>query len=98
MTDSLQSPQYARAWTRNTVQFVPDEMWIDGFYTASWIKIVAGHGQGQAARQIIHYDGATRLATVRPEWETIPDQTTRFVLQLAQDDESDEGYQTLDKR
>lgn len=51
----------------------------DGFYTGQVCYLQAGTGAGQL-RTITGYTGATKVATVSPNWATNPDNTTVFVL------------------
>lgn len=43
----------------------------DDYYNNMFIKIIAGIGSGQT-REIIDYNGATREAQIRSEWNTVP--------------------------
>lgn len=48
-------------------------------YFGQEIQITAGTGAGQSAL-ITSYDGATKIAGVRPSWTTQPDNTSVFVI------------------
>lgn len=51
----------------------------DDFYNECWIFITGGTGTGQA-RAITDYVGATKAATVTPNWVTNPDVTSAFAI------------------
>jgi hypothetical protein len=43
------------------------------------ISIISGPGQGQSAG-VTQYDGASRTATIAPNWTVIPDNTSKYVI------------------
>lgn len=51
----------------------------DQAYLGMIIRITAGTGNGQI-RQIIDYNGTTKVATVNQPWATVPDATSQFRL------------------
>ncbi len=51
----------------------------DGFYRGMVIRLTAGTGSGQI-RQVVAYNGTTKVATVSYAWGTPPDVTTTFRL------------------
>lgn len=51
----------------------------DNFYKDCWVEILSGTGAGQV-RYISGYTGATKVATVAPNWLTAPDNTSGFVV------------------
>jgi hypothetical protein len=51
----------------------------DGLYTGCWIALVNDTGAGQV-RLITGYTGATKVATVTPNWVTNPASGTEFVI------------------
>jgi hypothetical protein len=52
---------------------------VDDFYLYTMIEIVGGTGIGQA-RIVGDYVGATKVATVVPNWATTPDNTSVFAV------------------
>jgi len=52
---------------------------VTDFYKGCWIMITAGLGVGQV-RIVDAYDGTTKIATIRPNWKTNPDATSKFVV------------------
>lgn len=52
---------------------------VNEFYTGHIVAIVAGTGSGQA-RIISAYVGSTRVATVKRNWVTAPDNTSEFIV------------------
>jgi hypothetical protein len=51
----------------------------DGAYDPAMIAIVNGEGSGQC-RNILEYDGATKIATVDRNWKTQPDNTSEYII------------------
>jgi hypothetical protein len=54
---------------------------IDGYYTAMWVWVIEGTGRGQS-RQIVSYNGATKIATLSEPWAVQPDSTSEFKLDV----------------
>jgi hypothetical protein len=52
---------------------------VDDFYNADLIYITGATGAGQA-RLISDYVGATKVATITPNWATNPDNTSTFAI------------------
>jgi hypothetical protein len=52
---------------------------VDDFYNGLFIVIFSGTGAGQV-RPITDYVGATKVATIAPNWSTTPDNTSSFSL------------------
>lgn len=52
---------------------------VNDFYKGQLIAIVYGTGVGQA-RACTAYDGATKIATINPDWATSPDGDSWFVI------------------
>lgn len=48
--------------------------------TGSLIEIVRGTGKDQRPRFISAYDTVTKIASVRPDWGTTPDNTTVYIV------------------
>lgn len=46
-------------------------------YKGLWLVLLSGTGAGQC-RAITSYDGTTKVASITPDWNTIPDSTTGF--------------------
>lgn len=51
----------------------------DDYYKDLYIKIASGTGSGQI-RKIYSYTGATKVAEIEGQWETIPDVSSIYVL------------------
>jgi hypothetical protein len=49
------------------------------FYAGAWIYLTGGTGVGQA-RVCTAYNGATKVATIAPNWATTPDNTSTFAV------------------
>jgi hypothetical protein len=54
---------------------------VSGYYNEYYVRIAGGTGLLGEVRQIVSYDGTSRIADVAPPWTTIPDSTTLYVLQ-----------------
>jgi hypothetical protein len=52
---------------------------VDSFYTDAYVYLTGGTGVGQC-RLISGYTGATKVATVTPNWATNPDNTSTFAI------------------
>jgi hypothetical protein len=52
---------------------------VDDFYNDCTIEITAGTGAGQS-RTITDYNGTTKVATITPLWDTVPDNTSRYII------------------
>lgn len=63
----------------NTVTLENRASGIDGFYNNYIIAVCGGTGSGQV-RRIAGYDGAAHRAVVEPEWLTVPDATSFYML------------------
>jgi hypothetical protein len=53
------------------------------FYLPCYCIIRKGTGAGQGPRFVVAYNGVTKVATVTPDWVTIPDNTTEAELLIA---------------
>jgi len=49
----------------------------DGYYEDTFLKIISGTGSDQI-KKIIDYEGSTKIATIRGNWETIPDTASKY--------------------
>ncbi len=67
----------AQAGFTNTITLDAGASAVDGFYNGFVIRLTGGTGSGQI-RQIIAYDGTTKIATVSYNWGTQPDNTSVF--------------------
>lgn len=65
--------------TASTVKLDAGASASDNFYRDVIVVLTAGTGAGQA-RVITAYTGATRVATIKRDWVTTPDNTTSFKL------------------
>jgi hypothetical protein len=63
----------------NQIQLDTGASAVDGSYDPSLISIVSGTGVGQS-RNILEYEGATRIATVDRNWKVAPDATSEFSI------------------
>lgn len=69
----------AQTGTANTVTLAASASSTDGQYDPGSITIIAGTGAGQA-RNIIDYNGTTKVATIDKDWRTNPDSTSSYVI------------------
>jgi hypothetical protein len=67
----------AQSGTQNTITLANDASTYNDKYNGREIEITAGTGSGQI-RQITDYDGSTKVATVSPDWDIIPDNTSQY--------------------
>ena len=65
--------------TSNTATLEAGASAIDGTYDPGHIQIVTGTGAGQA-RNIIGYNGTTKVAVLGRAWRTVPDSTSSYVI------------------
>jgi hypothetical protein len=54
---------------------------VPGYYNEYYVRIAGGAGLLGEVRQIVSYDGASRIADVASPWTTAPDSTTLYVVQ-----------------
>lgn len=54
---------------------------VSGYYNEYYVRIAGGTGLLGEVRQIVSYDGTSRIAGVASPWTTMPDSTTLYVLQ-----------------
>jgi len=69
----------AQAGNVNAITLAASEPSTNSLFNDLTVALVAGTGFGQA-RPVINYVGATRIATVNPNWEIAPDSTTSYIL------------------
>ena len=74
-TDTAQGP----AVNGNQIQLALAAESFDGAYDPSLIAIIDGTGVGQS-RNILEYEGSTRIATVDRNWKVNPDNTSEYVI------------------
>lgn len=70
---------YALAATKDTLTLAASASATDNAYLTMTLSLVAGTGANQS-RQIIAYNGSTRLATVDHAWHAQPDVTTQYTI------------------
>ncbi len=63
----------------NQIQLDAGASSTDGLYDPSQVILTGGLGAGQA-RNILQYDGTTKIATVDRNWKIVPDATTIFAI------------------
>jgi hypothetical protein len=68
-----------RAATANSVQLNVNASDIDNTYRGQLIFLVSGTGQDQTG-MVISYNGTTKIAVVESDWDTLPDDTTGYVM------------------
>jgi len=71
-----------QAATAGTVTLAATEPAVAGFYKNAWAHIASGLGVNQV-RLITAYDGATQIATIEPDWATVPDATSIYHVDIA---------------
>jgi hypothetical protein len=70
----------AQAGSSNTVTLDAGASAIDDFYNHTKMIIKSGTGVEQE-RIIVDYNGTTKVATVAPPWNTVPDTTSAFDIE-----------------
>ena len=74
-TDTAQGP----AVNGNQIELALAASAVDGAYDPSLIAIIDGTGVGQS-RNILQYEGSTRIATVDRNWKVNPDSSSEYVI------------------
>lgn len=69
----------AQAGAASTITLASGASAIDDDYYALVIETTGGTGSGQT-RQINDYVGSTKVATVSPDWDVTPDNTTEYSI------------------
>lgn len=69
----------AQAGASGTITLDAGASAVDDFYNGCGMLITGGLGQGQAAL-ITDYAGASKIASVAPNWRTNPDNTSVFTI------------------
>lgn len=67
----------AQAGAGGTVTLDAGASAVNDNYNGQWVRITGGTGVGQV-RNITDYVGATKVATIAPNWGTNPDNTSTF--------------------
>jgi len=71
---------FAQAGGASTITLATTASTVNNFYLNGTVRLASGRGFNQAPRTITKYDGATRVATVSPAWEVIPDATSAYAV------------------
>lgn len=61
----------------NTIKLGQDSSATDDAYNGMKVEITSGNGAGQT-RNIMDYNGATRVAIVDADWNPVPDETSQY--------------------
>ena len=67
----------AQAGSTNTITLASSETSTNNAAKSMLVCLASGTAANQA-RIIVAYDGASKVATVSPDWEVIPDNTTKY--------------------
>lgn len=67
----------AQAGGASSITLAAGSSAVNDFYVGKTVHLTSGTGLGQY-KEIIDYDGATKVATVRGAWTTAPDATTGY--------------------
>jgi hypothetical protein len=69
----------AQAGTADTITLVASSSAVNDYYKGQTVCVILGAGLGQA-RAIYEYDGATKVAKIRPSWATAPNGTSYYAI------------------
>lgn len=69
----------AQAGAAGTITLASGASSVDAFYVGAIVQVINGTGVGQF-RTIQSYVGSTRVATVRGNWVTAPNNTSRYIV------------------
>jgi len=69
----------AQGASQNTIILNSSASSQDDYYRDVFLKIISGTGSGQI-KKIIEYNGTTKTATIRGDWETTPDTTSNYKI------------------
>lgn len=69
----------AQAGAAGTITLDASASASNDFYKSTWVFLTGGTGAGQA-REIASYVGSTKVATIKPNWVTNPDNTSTFAI------------------
>ena len=72
----------AQTGAAGTITLASTESSITDFYKNDVVSIDAGTGIGQE-RIITAYNGTTKIATIKPDWDINPDTTSEYVIEEA---------------
>lgn len=65
--------------TSSTIKLDASASATNDLYTGAWVLLTGGTGAGQC-RFITGYTGATKVAAIKPNWTTTPDNTSTFTV------------------
>ena len=65
--------------TSTSIELDSNASSTDGAYDPAEVRIIAGTGVGQA-RQILEYNGTTKVAYIKRDWKVIPDDTSEYCI------------------
>jgi hypothetical protein len=80
---NVQSTYATVTWPYSGTKNLTDPITATQFYQ---IRIVAGTGLGQE-RTITNYNGSTKIASITPAWDVVPDSTSRWSVGKPQTDD-----------
>jgi hypothetical protein len=69
----------AQTGTASTITLAAASSAVNDYYKGQTVCIVVGTGAGQA-RACYEYNGASKVAKVRPDWATAPDNTSYYAI------------------
>jgi len=75
----VSSVNQAQAGAAGTITLAAAESAVNDFFKGQLITITAGTGAGQS-RACYGYNGATKVALIRPNWVTAPDATSWYAI------------------
>lgn len=65
--------------TSNTITLAATASSVDGYYNGAFVKIISGPGEDQI-KEILEYDGSTKVATIRGTWENLPTSSSVYKI------------------
>jgi len=75
----IKETQNCQGATQNTITLSSNSSLVDDYYSGAFIKIISGPGQGQI-REILEYNGSTKVATIKGAWETLPTSSSVYKI------------------
>ena len=69
----------AQGASQNTIILTSSASSQDDYYKGVFLKIISGTGSGQI-KKIIEYNGTSKTATIKGNWETTPDTTSNYKI------------------
>jgi len=79
LTSLISAVSLAQAGAAGSITLAAASSAVNDFYKGQTICIVLGTGAGQA-RACYAYNGGTKVASIRPEWATAPDNTSYYAI------------------